>query len=108
MSVRLSTLLLNDELTRIRRLEKLHHKKLFTMGPFRFRCLQYTVTYAAGNDRERGRRFVGFLTSPRQDTTTSSEIAVNVDAVQRARLTISSKLLALAKIVHDDDRLKAE
>lgn len=27
--------------------------------------------------------------------------AVNVDAVQRARLTISSKLLALARIVHD-------
>ena len=27
--------------------------------------------------------------------------AVNVDAVQRSRLTVSSKLLALAKIVHD-------
>jgi hypothetical protein len=27
--------------------------------------------------------------------------AINVDAVQRARLTVSSKLLALAKIVHD-------
>jgi hypothetical protein len=27
--------------------------------------------------------------------------AVNVDAVQRARLAVSSKLLALAKIVHD-------
>jgi uncharacterized protein DUF4154 len=27
--------------------------------------------------------------------------AVNVDAVQRARLTVSSKLLALARIVHD-------
>jgi hypothetical protein len=48
------------------------------------------------------RRFVGSLTSPRQDTTTSSEIAVNVNAVHRARLTINSELLALAKIVHDD------
>ncbi len=46
--------------------------------------------------------------SVRQDSTTSSEIAVNVPAVQRARLTINSKLLALAKIVQDDDRLKAE
>jgi hypothetical protein len=27
--------------------------------------------------------------------------AVNVDAIQRARLKVSSKLLALAKIVHD-------
>jgi len=27
--------------------------------------------------------------------------AVNVDAIQRSRLTVSSKLLALAKIVHD-------
>lgn len=27
--------------------------------------------------------------------------AVNVDAVQRARLTFSSKILALARIVHD-------
>jgi YfiR/HmsC-like len=27
--------------------------------------------------------------------------AVNVDAIQRARLTVSSKLLALARIVHD-------
>jgi hypothetical protein len=44
----------------------------------------------------------------RQDTTILSQIAANVDAVQRARLTISSKLLALAKIVHDDNRLKAE
>ena len=54
------------------------------------------------------RRFIGSLTSLRQDTITSSEIAVNVNAVQRARLTINSKLLALAKIVHDGDCLKAE
>jgi hypothetical protein len=52
------------------------------------------------------RRFVGSLTSPRQDTTTSSEIAANINAVQQARLTINSKLLALAKIVRDDDSPK--
>jgi hypothetical protein len=46
--------------------------------------------------------------SVREGETTSSEIAVCVDAVQRPRMTISSGLLALAKIVHDDDRLKAE
>jgi len=49
------------------------------------------------------RRFVGSSSSPRQDTTTSLEIAVNVNAVQRARLTINCKLLVLAKIAHDDD-----
>jgi hypothetical protein len=49
------------------------------------------------------RRFVASLTSPRQDTTASSEIAANINAVQQARLTINSKLLALAKIVRDDD-----
>lgn len=32
--------------------------------------------------------------------------AVNVDAVQRARLTVSSKLLALARIVHDQGHPK--
>lgn len=32
--------------------------------------------------------------------------AVNVDAVKRAHLDVSSKLLALARIVHDQDRLK--
>ncbi len=32
--------------------------------------------------------------------------AVNVDAVQRARLTVSAKLLALARIVHDQGHLK--
>jgi hypothetical protein len=32
--------------------------------------------------------------------------AVNVDAVQRARLKLSSKLLALARIVHDEGRPK--
>ncbi len=32
--------------------------------------------------------------------------AVNVDAVQRAHLTLSSKLLALAKIVHDGDHFR--
>ena len=31
--------------------------------------------------------------------------SINVDAVQRARLTISAKLLALATIVHDDNHL---
>lgn len=34
--------------------------------------------------------------------------AVNVDAVQRARLTVSSKLLMLAKIVHDPLHPKGE
>lgn len=34
--------------------------------------------------------------------------AVNVDAVQRARLTVSSKLLMLAKIVHDPIHPKGE
>ncbi len=32
--------------------------------------------------------------------------AVNVDAVQRARLTVDSRLLALARIVHDQGRPK--
>lgn len=32
--------------------------------------------------------------------------AVNVDAIQRAHLTVSSKLLALASIVHDQDHQK--
>jgi hypothetical protein len=32
--------------------------------------------------------------------------AINVDSIQRARLTVSSKLLALAKIVHDQDHTK--
>jgi hypothetical protein len=32
--------------------------------------------------------------------------AINVDAIHRARLTVSSKLLALAKIVHDQDHRK--
>jgi len=32
--------------------------------------------------------------------------AINVDAVQRARLTVSSKLLALARIVHDEGHPK--
>jgi len=32
--------------------------------------------------------------------------AINVDAVHRAHLTVSSKLLALAKIVHDQDHPK--
>ena len=64
MSVHLSTPLLNDELTWIRRLEKLLHKKLFTIGQFRFRCLQYTVTYAAGNVREYGPALCWFLNLP--------------------------------------------
>lgn len=34
--------------------------------------------------------------------------SVNVDAVQRARLMVSSKLLALARIVHDDQRPKGD
>jgi hypothetical protein len=54
-----------------------------------------------------GRRFVGFLTPPSRDNN-----FVRNRRQRRygtwARLTISSKLLALAKIVHDDDRLKAE
>jgi hypothetical protein len=32
--------------------------------------------------------------------------AINVDAIQRARLQVSSKLLALARIVHDNDHPK--
>jgi hypothetical protein len=32
--------------------------------------------------------------------------AINVDSIQRARLTVSSKLLALAKIVHDQGHTK--
>jgi hypothetical protein len=32
--------------------------------------------------------------------------AVNLDAIHRARLTVSSKLLALARIVHDQDHPK--
>jgi YfiR/HmsC-like len=32
--------------------------------------------------------------------------AVNLDSIQRARLTVSSKLLALAKIVHDQGHTK--
>jgi hypothetical protein len=32
--------------------------------------------------------------------------SINVDAVQRARLTVSSKLLALARIVHDEGHPK--
>lgn len=32
--------------------------------------------------------------------------AVNVDAVQRARLSVSAKLLTMAKIVHDSDHPK--
>ena len=33
--------------------------------------------------------------------------AINVDAVQRSRLTVSAKLLALARIVHDDGHFTA-
>jgi hypothetical protein len=35
-----------------------------------------------------------------------TRFAVNVDAIQRARLNVSSKLLALARIVHDQGRPK--
>jgi hypothetical protein len=34
--------------------------------------------------------------------------SVNVDAIQRARLTLSSKLLTLARIVHDEARPKGD
>jgi hypothetical protein len=34
--------------------------------------------------------------------------AINVDAIQRARLTVSSKLLALAKIIHDQGHSKGK
>jgi len=108
MPVHLSTPLLNDELAWIRRLEKLRHKKLLIMGQFRFRYLRNTLE---GNWQEMiasaAGRFVSNV-SARQDTTTSSEITASVGAVERARLTISSTLLALAKVVLDDDRLKAE
>jgi hypothetical protein len=54
------------------------------------------------------RRFVGSLTSPRQDTTTSSEIAVNVNAVQRARLTINPNCSLWQRLYAMKIRLKAE
>ena len=77
-------------------------------GQFRFRYLRNTLE---GNWQEMiasaAGRFVSNV-SARQDTTTSSEITASVGAVERARLTISSTLLALAKVVLDDDRLKAE
>jgi hypothetical protein len=38
--------------------------------------------------------------------TNKLRFAVNVDAVQRARLSVSAKLLAMAKIVHDPDHPK--
>ena len=34
-------------------------------------------------------------------STNDLRFAINVDAVRRARLAVSSKLLALARIVHD-------
>jgi hypothetical protein len=54
------------------------------------------------------RRFVGSLTSLRQDTTTSSKIAVNVNAVQRARLTINSNCSLWQRLYATTIRLKAE
>jgi hypothetical protein len=53
------------------------------------------------------RRFVGSLTSPRQDTTTSSGIAVNVNVVQQARLTIPNCSL-WQRLYAMKIRLKAE
>jgi hypothetical protein len=100
---------LRDELTWIRRLGRLHHRKQLAMGLFRSPYLEYSVRHAEENDRYRGPALVDFLTPPpRRDTTTSSEIAVNLDAPPRARLTMNSNLLALVKTGHDDDRLKAE
>jgi hypothetical protein len=65
------------------------------MGLSRFRCLQYTAKHAAENYRDRGLALYWFSNpSPRQDTTTSSEIVVNVYAVKRAQLTMSFQLLA--------------
>src|SRR6266704_5177299 len=105
MSVPLSAQLFNDKLTWIRRLEKLHHRKLLTMGLSRLRCLQYTSTNAAGNCRDCGLALYSFSNpSTRQNKTTSSEIAVNVYSVGQAQLTMSSQLLALEKIAQDDDR----
>jgi YfiR/HmsC-like len=51
----------------------------------------------AGDFAERGGGIQFFLEDNRL------RFAVNVDALQRARLTASSKLLALARIVHDQD-----
>src|SRR3984893_17452145 len=64
MSVRLSIPLLNDELIWIRRLEELRRKKLFTIWQFEFRYFQYTVRYAAENDREYGPALCWFLNLP--------------------------------------------
>ena len=52
------------------------------------------------NFAERGGEFQFYLDANKV------RFAVNVDATQRARLKVSSKLLALAKIVHDRDPAK--
>jgi hypothetical protein len=54
------------------------------------------------------RRFVGSLASPRQDKTTSSEIAVNVNAVQRARRGSIPNCSLWQKLYATTIRLKAE
>ena len=58
------------------------------------------VVGEGGNFAERGGEIQFYLENNRMRFT------VNVDAVQRARLSISSKLLALAKIVHDPEHTK--
>jgi hypothetical protein len=66
-------------------------------------CLQGASVLVVGEGEdfaERGGGVQFFLESNRL------RFAVNVDAVQRAHLTLSSKLLALAKIVHDEARQK--
>ena len=103
MSVLLSTPLLNDELTWIRRLEKLRRRKLFTIGQFGFRYLQYTVTYAAGNDREYGPALCWFLNlpAPGHNNFVGNRRQRQCGATDSA--DDQSKLLALAKIVRDED-----
>jgi len=53
------------------------------------------VVGEGGNFAERGGGIQFYLENNRM------RFAINVDAVQRAHLTVSSKLLALARIVHD-------
>ena len=60
------------------------------------------VVGEAGDFAERGGSVQFFLENNRV------RFAVNVDAVQRAGLTVSSKLLVLAKIVHDQGHAKGD
>jgi hypothetical protein len=97
------TLLLNDDLTWIRRLAKEHHRKLFAKGQSILCCLQYTVSNAAGNDREDAPALCWFLILP---ATGHNDIVGNRRQCQCGAtgwLAINRKLLALTQILHDDD-----